>query len=111
MCGSSQPKPLGRRYFSESLRHLTQLSDYRRSRLFTSHARFRGAVAIAGFGGVLLIAFSYSVGQESVWSQAAMVGALAGILACSLFLIKSLDNPYSGVTRVTRNHSRSNCSM
>ena len=101
--GSSQPETARSQvYFSESLRHLTQLSDYRRSRLFTSHGTVPAALwQLLVWGAVLLIAFSYSVGQESVWSQAAMVGALAGILACSLFLIKSLDNPYSGVTRVT----------
>lgn len=89
-------------YFTESLKHLTQLSDYRRTRLFAS----RGTVptSLKGLllvGAIVLIAFTYLVGHESVWSQAAMTAALAGVLSFSLFLIASLDDPYSGVARVT----------
>ena len=88
-------------YFAESLRHLTQLSDYRRSRLFASHGTVPAMLwQLLVAGAVLLIAFTYSMAQESVWSQAAMVAALAAVLASSLVLVKSLDNPYSGA-RVT----------
>ena len=47
------------------------------------------------------IFFTYFFGHESVWSQAAMTAALAGVLAFSLFLIESFDSPYSGVVQVT----------
>ncbi len=89
-------------YLAESLRHLTQLSDYRRIRLFASHGTV--PVMLKGlllWGAILLIALSYCVGHENVWSQAAMTAALAGVLSFSLFLIGSLDSPYSGVARVT----------
>jgi hypothetical protein len=49
----------------------------------------------------MLIVFTWFFGHESVWSQAAMTAALAGVLAFSLFLIASFDSPYSGVARVT----------
>jgi uncharacterized protein DUF4239 len=89
-------------YFAESLKHLTQLSDYRRSRLFASHGTVPAMLwQLLVVGAVLLIAFTYSIAQESVWSQAAMVAALAAVLASSLFLVKSLDHPYSGVAQVT----------
>lgn len=89
-------------YFAESLKHLTQLSDLRRTRLFAS----RGTVPTSLWclllsGGILLIAFTYFFGHESVLSQACMTAALAGILSFSLFMIASLDTPYSGVARVT----------
>ena len=89
-------------YLTESLKHLTLLSDFRRTRLFTS----RGTVPVTLWcllvsGGILLIAFTYFFGHESVWSQASMTAALAGILAFSLFLIFSMDSPYSGVSQVT----------
>jgi hypothetical protein len=89
-------------YFAESLKHLTQLSDLRRTRLFTA----RGTVPTSLWflllsGGILLIAFTYFFGHESVLSQACMTAALAGILSFSLFMIASLDTPYSGVARVT----------
>lgn len=89
-------------YFAESLKHLTELSDYRRTRLLAS----RGTVPATLWylllsGGVLLVVFTYFVGHETVWSQAVMTAALAGVLALSLFLVKSLDSPYSGVASVT----------
>ncbi|MFI5116511.1 MAG: DUF4239 domain-containing protein [Terriglobales bacterium] len=101
--GTIQPEtPRLQAYFAESLKHLSQLSDYRRTRLFAS----RGTVPATLWylllsGGVLLVVFTYFVGHESVWSQAAMTAALTGILAFSLFLVWSLDSPYSGVASVT----------
>jgi len=89
-------------YLSESLMHLSQLADYRRIRIFTS----RGTVPrmlwyLLFVGGALLIAFTYFFGHESVWSQAAMTAALAGILAFSLFLIAAYDSPFAGACRVS----------
>ena len=89
-------------YLAESLRHLTMLSDLRRTRLFTN----RGTVPISLWyllisGGILLVAFTYFFGHKSAVSQACMTAALAGILSFSLFMIASLDTPYSGVASVT----------
>lgn len=89
-------------YLEESLRHLTQLSDYRRTRLFTSRSSVPANLwCLLISGGILLIAFTYFLGHESVWSQAGMTAALTGILAFTLLVILSLDTPYSGVARVT----------
>ena len=98
-----QPEtPRSQAYFAESLKHLTELSDYRRSRLLASHGTVPATLwYLLLSGGVLLVIFTYLVGHESVWSQAAMTAALAGVLAFSLFIISSLDSPYSGVASVT----------
>jgi Protein of unknown function (DUF4239) len=101
--GTIQPEtPQLQVYFAQSLKHLTRLSDYRRTRLLAS----RGTVPVTLWylllsGGVLLVLFTYFVGHESAWAQAAMSAALAGVLAFSLFLVWSLDSPYSGVASVT----------
>jgi hypothetical protein len=101
--GTGQPNnPQMQAYYTESLRHLNELSNARRIRLFTN----RGTVPLSLWcllcsGGIVLVAFTYLFGHESVWSQAGMTAALAGILAFSLFLILSLDSPYSGVARVS----------
>ncbi len=101
--GSFQPQtPQMQAYLAESLTHLTRLSDYRRTRLFTSS----GSVPLSLWcflipGGILLTAFTWFFGHEDSLSQAAMTAALTGILTFSLFLILSLDTPYSGVARVT----------
>ncbi len=89
-------------YFTESITQLNQLCNSRRLRLFTN----RGTVPptlwyLLIVGGVLLIIFTWFFGHESVWSQAAMTAALAGVLAFSLFLIDSFDSPFSGVVQVT----------
>ena len=101
--GTFRPEnPQMQAYLAESLKHLTQLSDYRRTRLFTSRSSVPANLwCLLISGGILLIAFTYFLGHESVWSQAGMTAALAGLLAFSLFVILSLDTPYSGVARVT----------
>jgi hypothetical protein len=88
--------------YAESLKHMNELSNYRRTRLFT----MRGTVPsmlwyLLCIGGVVLISFTYFFGHESVLSQAVMTAALAGILAFSLFLIYSYDSPFSGAARIS----------
>jgi len=88
--------------FAESLRHLTLLSDLRRTRLFTNRGTVPSSLwCLLITGGVLLVAFTYFFGHESALSQGCMTAALAGILSFSLFMIASLDTPYSGVASVT----------
>ena len=101
--GAIQPEtPRLQIYSAESLKHLTQLSDYRRTRLFASHGTVPATLwYLLLSGAVLLVLFTYFVGHESAWAQAAMTAALAGVLAFSLFLVWSLDSPYSGVASVT----------
>jgi len=88
--------------YAESLRHMNDLSNDHRTRLFTS----RGTVPsmlwyLLYSGGIVLIAFTYFFGHESLLSQGAMTAALAGILAFSLFLITAYDSPYAGAARVS----------
>ncbi len=100
--GNAQPDtPRLQGYFNESLRHLTQLSDLRRTRLFASH----GAVpqilwCLLTLAGTLLVGFAYFVGHENIATQAIMTACLAGVISFSMFLILSLNHPYSGVGRV-----------
>ncbi len=88
-------------YTAESLRHLNDLSNYRRIRLFTS----RGTVPqllwyLLFLGGIVLFAFTYFFGHESVAWQSAMTASLAGTLAFSLYLIMAFNGPFDGTTRV-----------
>ena len=101
--GAIQPEtPRLQIYFTESLKHLTQLSDYRRTRLLASHGTVPSTLwYLLLSGAVLLVFFTYFVGHESAWAQAAMTAALTGVLTFSLFLVWSLDSPYSGVASVT----------
>ena len=92
----------GQVYFSESIKRLNDLSNYRRVRLFTS----RGTVPtllwyLLFIGGILLVGFTYLFGHESLLSQAAMTAAMTGVLAFSLFLIIAYDSPFGGAARVS----------
>lgn len=88
-------------WYAESLRHLNELSDDRRVRLFTSRGTVPSALWYLLYsGGIVLIAFTYLFGHESFWSQAGMTAALAGVLAFSLFLIVAYNSPYAGAARV-----------
>jgi hypothetical protein len=88
-------------FSAESLRHLNDLSNYRRSRLFTSRGTVPQLLWYLLFsGGVVLIAFTYFFGHESFAWQGAMTAALTGTLAFSLYLIVAFNGPFDGTTRV-----------
>jgi hypothetical protein len=88
--------------YAESLKHLTALSDLRRTRLFTSKGTVPDSLWILLIGGaLLLVGFTYFFGHGSFRSQAIMTAVLAATLSFSLFLMVSLDSPYSGVAHVT----------
>jgi len=89
-------------FTAESLKHLNELSNFRRSRLFTSRGTVPRLLWYLLFGGgALLIAFTYFFGHESVAWQAAMTAALAGTLSFSLYLIVAFNGPFDGSTRVS----------
>jgi hypothetical protein len=88
-------------YYAESLRHLNELSNDRRIRLFTSRGTVPQTLWYLLFsGGIVLVAFTYFFGHESLPWQAAMTAALAGTLAFSLYLIVAYNGPYDGATRI-----------
>lgn len=94
--------PRQQSYLNESLTHLTRLSDLRRTRLFTSHGTTPWILWILlTVSGVLLVGFSYFVGHETITTHAIMTACLAAVIAFCMFLILSLDRPYSGVVKVT----------
>ena len=88
--------------YTESLRHLSALSDLRRTRLFTSRGTVPGSLWILLIGGgFLLVCLTYFFGHGNFRSQAVMTAVLTATLSFSLFVIDSLDSPYSGVARHT----------
>lgn len=89
-------------FAAESLKHLNDLANYRRIRLFTSRGTVPQLLWYLLFGGgAVLVAFTYFFGHESVAWQGAMTAALAGTLAFSLYLIVAFNGPFDGTTRVS----------
>ena len=94
--------PKAQVYFTESLRQLNELSNYRRLRLFTSRGTVPALVWWLLVSGMLvLIALSYFFGHESIVSQSIMTAVLAGILAFSVLLIYDFNSPFAGAARVS----------
>ena len=89
-------------FMAESLKHLNDLSNYRRARRFTSRGTVPQLLWYLLFGGgIVLVAFTYFFGHESLAWQGAMTAALAGTLSFSLFLIIAYNGPFDGTTRVS----------
>jgi len=89
-------------YMGESLKHLNDLANYRRIRLFTSRGTVPPLLWYLLFGGgAVLIAFTYFFGHESIVWQAAMTAALTATLSFSLYLIVAYNGPYDGTTRIS----------
>jgi hypothetical protein len=87
---------------AESLKHLNDLNNYHRIRLFTSRGTVPQLLWYLLFGGgAVLIAFTYFFGHESIVWQATMTAALAGTLSFSLYLIVDYNGPFDGAARVS----------
>jgi Protein of unknown function (DUF4239) len=53
-------------------------------------------------GGVLTVGFSYFLRLENLWGQAAMTAVVAALITGILFLILSLDHPFTGQVHVDK---------
>ena len=87
--------------YAESLNRLNEMSDSRRLRIHASGDDIPAVIQVLLWGGgLLMIAFTYFFGVQSIRSQALMTAALAGEIAFILFLIVALDNPFHGYVRL-----------
>lgn len=88
-------------FYQESIKGLNDLSHSRRFRLLSSRSGLPVAlwVLLIG-GGIIAVGFTYLFGIENSWTQMLMVASLAGLIGFILFLIISLDFPFSGDLRI-----------
>lgn len=81
----------------QALSDVSTASEARRTRVEDSASELPGPLwVVLLVGGVLTIGFTYFFGLESVRSQAAMLSTLAALIALSLFVILTLDLPFTG---------------
>lgn len=84
-------------FYTESVKRLYELADLRRSRVNASSSELPGVLWIVLIaGGVITIGFTYFFGVSHFGSHILMVTALAAMISIMLFLILSLDLPFSG---------------
>jgi len=76
---------------------LDDLEDSRRSRLFAAETQLPGTLwFVLLFGGLITTMFTYFFGLPSPRAHMAMVAAIAATIGITLFLILSLDLPFTG---------------
>lgn len=89
--------------YGEVLSRFNQLTDLRTSRLTAASARIPGAMVILLYtGAVLTIGSVYLLSFRQVWLHVLVTGALAGAIAHILYLIRDLDDAFSGDCRISQ---------
>jgi hypothetical protein len=84
-------------FYQEAVTRLVDTSELRRSRVLKSGTHLPVPVWVVLIAGaVISVGFTYFFGVRSFLAQALMVGALAAITGLVLFLILSLDLPFTG---------------
>lgn len=84
-------------FYQEALTNLLDTTELRRTRILSSGTQLPApfwVVLIAG--AAISVGFTYFFGVRNFLAQALMVGSLAAITGLVLFLILSLDLPFSG---------------
>ncbi|MFY9555804.1 MAG: DUF4239 domain-containing protein [Blastocatellia bacterium] len=88
--------------YNESLKHLSDLNNSRRLRLYASRETLPTILNVLLWGGgIVIIGFTYLFGLKSILTQSVMTAALVATIAFTLFLIAALDSPFKGDFRIS----------
>jgi Protein of unknown function (DUF4239) len=94
--GSQQPAVL-----VETFHQLDVITQARRSRLHLAVGIVPTVLWVAlTLGGILTVAFTFFFGSENLAAQVMMSGVLSFIVFMGLFVIVSIDHPFTGPVRV-----------
>lgn len=87
--------------FGEAYARLNDLAKDRQLRILSSQAAISGFFwAFLLLGGGLIVGFTYVFGMKNVKVQMGMTAALAFTIGASLFLVVTLDHPFTGDVKV-----------
>lgn len=88
---------LQKAYYGKSLSELNEMGRQRRMRLLASQTELPPILWVFLItGGVLTVAFLYFFAPKYVASHALVTASLAGLISFSLFLVMSLQFPFTG---------------
>lgn len=88
--------------YTESLRHLANVREYRRLRLFEARQVIPSIMwGVLVIMGICVVGVSYFFATRYVWSQIVLIWVLVAMITSFLLLIKLLDNPFSGDLRIS----------
>ena len=89
--------PTQQAFYADSIRRLNDLQKARADRIEASSTQLPDALwGVLVAGAVITVGFTYFFGLANVRAQGLMVTALAAMIGLTLFLIFSLDLPFSG---------------
>ncbi len=89
--------PTQQTFYADSIRRLNDLQKARADRIEASSTQLPDALwGVLIAGAVITVGFTYFFGLANVRAQGLMVTALAAMIGLTLFLIFSLDLPFSG---------------
>lgn len=85
----------------ETFHELDVITQARRHRLHLAHGIVPGMLWIVLItGGVLTVAFTFFFGTRNLRAQILMTGILSFIIFMGLFVIISIDHPFTGTVRI-----------
>lgn len=95
------PRDAGSAFYDQGVERLHEVSELRRTRILNSREGLPGSLwSVLIAGAAVCIAFTYFFGVRSAGAQILMVSALAATIGLVLFLILSLELPFTGDLRV-----------
>jgi hypothetical protein len=84
-------------FYWSSLRALNELGRHRRHRILASRSKLPTPMWVfLVCGGVLTIFYTYLFGSRHQWLQGLIIALLSGLIGFGLFLILSLQYPFTG---------------
>jgi hypothetical protein len=91
-----------RELYSETLRCLNNLAQYRRLRIFSGNNTVPRVIwLVLLVGGVLAVSYTLFFGMKNIKAQYLITTTLTVMITSILFLIYVLDHPFTGASRVS----------
>ena len=84
-------------FYQTSITQLNEVGKHRRQRILESRSKLPGPLWVfLIFGGVVTVFFTYLFGARNLWVHGTVIALLAWLIAFGLFLILSLQYPFTG---------------
>jgi hypothetical protein len=91
-----------RELYSESLRGINKLAEYRRLRVFSGNNTIPSIIwVVLLIGGLITVSYTYLLGVRNIRAQYLMTAALTVTVTLILVLIYILDHPFTGASSVS----------
>ena len=88
--------------YSETLRSLNTLAQYRRMRIFAGNDTVPPVIwLVLLVGGVFAVSYTFFFGMKNIEAQYLLTTTLTVMISSILFLIYVLDHPFTGTSRVS----------